>query len=309
MAVRLDRGRYVVEFAQSGRRVFRRLPAGVTKAQAVELETKLRREIFDAATLGRRDEVSLPAAIGLWLDAGRRKNVKQAESESRQWDKYVAGKLLREAPEIAAAAVKDWRKTKAKPATINRRLALLKAVCKHAWRAKVSDVNYSPSIALLPENNAREVFLTRSQVKAWATKAETPQAKAAIVLLAYTGLRASELLAHGPATTELRVGSNSKTGKPRVVPIPEAAQLAAKRLPLGLSYWQLHDQLSKAAVAAKLHGVRPHDLRHTCASWLINSGVDLYTVGRILGHAGPETTKRYAHLVPGTIRKAMAKLK
>ena len=62
-------------------------------------------------------------------------------------------------------------------------------------------------------------------------------------------------------------------------------------------------------LTAGMPHVRFHDLRHTTASWLINSGVDLYTVGKILGHSGQQTTARYSHLSTATLEQAMRRLK
>lgn len=42
--------------------------------------------------------------------------------------------------------------------------------------------------------------------------------------------------------------------------------------------------------------LRMHDLRHSFASFLVNSGRSLYEVQRILGHTQIKTTQRYAHL-------------
>ena len=45
--------------------------------------------------------------------------------------------------------------------------------------------------------------------------------------------------------------------------------------------------------------IRFHDMRHTAASLLLNLGVPITTVGRILGHADAHTTLRvYAHVMP-----------
>jgi site-specific recombinase XerD len=48
-----------------------------------------------------------------------------------------------------------------------------------------------------------------------------------------------------------------------------------------------------------------HTLRHTFASHLVMSGVDLTTVQKLLGHASIETTQIYAHLAPDHLRAAM----
>ncbi|KRE72620.1 tyrosine-type recombinase/integrase [Arthrobacter sp. Soil762] len=47
---------------------------------------------------------------------------------------------------------------------------------------------------------------------------------------------------------------------------------------------------------AKIGHARPHDLRHTYASWLVQNGVSIEEVARLLGHASSVVTQRYAHL-------------
>ena len=52
-------------------------------------------------------------------------------------------------------------------------------------------------------------------------------------------------------------------------------------------------------------GLRFHSLRHTFASRLVENGVDLYRVQRLLGHADQRMTQRYSHLEPEGLRVAM----
>ena len=60
-----------------------------------------------------------------------------------------------------------------------------------------------------------------------------------------------------------------------------------------------------ARKAAGLPGVRIHDLRHSACSFMINAGIDLYAVGRIVGHADHQSTMRYSHLANDTLLAAV----
>ncbi len=48
-----------------------------------------------------------------------------------------------------------------------------------------------------------------------------------------------------------------------------------------------------------------HDLRHVFASKMVMDGTSLYITGELLGHRTTQMTKRYSHLVPSTLRKAV----
>lgn len=60
--------------------------------------------------------------------------------------------------------------------------------------------------------------------------------------------------------------------------------------------------------AAKITGLRIHDLRHSYASMLVNAGLTLPTIGALLGHTQVQTTQRYAHLMTNVLQKATDKI-
>lgn len=324
------RRRYDIEFQQRGRRIFERCPPDTTLAQARERETALRRGTYESDTLGHQPEVLLSEVIQGWLNTKPHKYHQNVVNKANQLATFVAGKRVSEAPEVAKAAATKWlAQTSPLPAmwtvntaktssterpkkslslaTINRRLAVLKAAL--TWHGRE---DLSHKIKLRREQNGREVYLTREQVKALAKCTDTPEIRSAILVAAYTGLRASELLAL--TSTDLRkdtltVGT-SKNGKPRLIPFPSLLRGPLSALPLGLDYWQLHKGFSAARKAAGLGPeVTFHTLRHSFASWMINAGVDILTLSKLLGHSSVNVTQRYAHLYDSTLRDAVRKLR
>jgi integrase len=59
---------------------------------------------------------------------------------------------------------------------------------------------------------------------------------------------------------------------------------------------------------ARIDDFRFHDLRHTFATRLVQAGVELYKVQRLLGHKSPMMTQRYAHHYPESLRDGVERL-
>ena len=78
--------------------------------------------------------------------------------------------------------------------------------------------------------------------------------------------------------------------------------------PDGKRYVEIKGAFQRALKATGIEDFRFHDLRHTFASSLVQRGVDLYQVQRLLGHKDGRMTQRYAHLSPENVRDAILKL-
>jgi site-specific recombinase XerD len=61
----------------------------------------------------------------------------------------------------------------------------------------------------------------------------------------------------------------------------------------------------KAGVDSRLHF---HSLRHTFATWLVQNGVGIYEVQKLLGHSSVAVTQVYAHLAPSELHGAVEKI-
>jgi integrase len=64
-----------------------------------------------------------------------------------------------------------------------------------------------------------------------------------------------------------------------------------------------------ALARAGVRRIRFHDLRHTCATLLLKSGVNPKVVSELMGHSSPTTTLAlYGHTLPGMGREAAAQM-
>jgi integrase len=69
-----------------------------------------------------------------------------------------------------------------------------------------------------------------------------------------------------------------------------------------LSQNAVRAELNRAAQAAGLDHITPHQLRHTYATALVNAGVSLQALMALLGHASAEMSLRYGRLFDTTVR-------
>ena len=140
---------------------------------------------------------------------------------------------------------------------------------------------------------------------------------AMIRLLIYTGARLGEI--SGLHWNWVQPGRlmlpDSKTGPKIVYLNPQAEAVLAsvpRRADSGLVFparatnrpRKLDNYWLAARRRAALPDVRLHDLRHSFASTAIMHGIPLATIGKLLGHALPETTARYAHLADEVVADA-----
>ena len=72
----------------------------------------------------------------------------------------------------------------------------------------------------------------------------------------------------------------------------------------GTKYVTFQKQWERIRKKAGLEHCRLHDLRHTFASYLANSGRTLLEIQTLLGHASPKVTLRYSHLSQSTLMDA-----
>lgn len=272
---------------------------------ATEFERRALQRIEDRR-VGRTPAHTLEEAVDRWLG----NEAKSLQSFSNLQDKvraiypHIQGKRLDQLPEAAEDVKRSG--VGLSPATINRRLAILRRVGRLAHRRwDWTDVDLASKIAFLPGEEPRYVQATQEQAEK-LLKVSKGKTREAILWALGTGLRAGELRRVEPH--HFRNGSlvitRTKTGKPRSVPL--APFLKPQDFPYGLTSTDLESRFREARRAAGMPWLQFRDLRRTFGSWVVQKTGSLKAAQDLLGHTTSQiTAEHYAHLLEGDLRKAV----
>jgi len=220
----------------------------------------------------------------------------------------------------------DRKDSGAAAGSANRLLIMMRYIFNLAIRWDVAGITTNPTknVPLMPEHNKRERYLRHDEARSLyesVCRSPNPMLKQIVAMLILTGCRKREVLdaKWEDFDFERRLWRipTTKLGKPRHVPLSDGALSILQNTPrLDKCPWVFANRKTKkpfvsifsawdtARRKAGLADVRIHDLRHSFASLLINSGRSLYEVQKLLGHTQIKTTQRYAHLAPETLLEA-----
>jgi integrase len=253
-------------------------------------------------------------------EKSRKRSIKDDVQKVERW-------LSREFGHMPLAAIKSSHivvfldmlrdREQLSPATVNRYLALLKAIFRHAVENDLLVKSPAKHVRSLPESNIRTRVLNLDERVAFkeACEHEINRAAASLFMLLYlTAARLGEAL--GAKIEDIDLEScvwylpMTKSGKAAHVCLSSAAvellrEVIGKRktgyLFPGKDPAKPMTRPAKAferiCARAGIDGFTIHDLRRNWASLAVNAGVPLYTVSRALRHSSPNVTAaRYAHL-------------
>lgn len=274
---------------------------GATYEQAKALEAKARQDIIKGK-LGQQLYTLEDAAVR-WLE-GEAKTLKhynkiiQTISLIRPYIQDTPIEKSQDAAQRIRVAFSHLA-----PATVNRRLAIVRRLANLSW--KWGWTKSQIKIELLSGEVSRHVYLTIPEVIKLSKRAG--RAKWHVILAAFTGLREGEMLRMNKEKShkDIIVINQSKNRPQRIVPLNVPAQKALERLDWSVTYHVLRRCFEKARGD---DDVRIHDLRHTAASFMVKGGASLVAVRDVLGHSNLGVTSRYSHLALDDLKKAVNKM-
>ena len=269
------------------------------------------------------------------LDDFGERYLTHAKLHKRSWrrDEQMFGNLrqffgavnLNAITPLAVEGYQQHRVRSVSPATVNRELALLKHMFNLAERWQLHQgTNPVRLVPFLREDNLK--FRTLSEAEERKLLACSPPYLREMILFAInTGLRSGEIFRLTWEEIDLDLKrikpTVRKTRRALVLPLNDTAHKvlvgrhAVRHGPYAFYNPSTGDRFKDCKLGLKgalrragLTGITWHTFRHTFASRLTRSGVDLVTVKELLGHSTVSVTMRYAHSDDETKRRAVDRL-
>ncbi len=204
-------------------------------------------------------------------------------------------------------------------ATVNRYRMALAAVLTWARERRYTPRGWQHPVRetkALPEKGASTRFLSpdeRERLLKICRLSKYRKLHLLVLLAITTGARKSELLGLRHGDLDLSTGTayvrTSKNDEPRVLVLVPAVLAELKRHGAGRPEALLFPARYRdgraasfgqawrnALQLARIERFRFHDLRHSCASYLAQSGASLLEIADVLGHKSLKMTQRYSHL-------------
>lgn len=259
------------------------------------------------------------------------------ESIYNLWIKDIIGNII--LPEITEDHLETIKnamvKKKKAAASVRYALAVIRQVINYAIQKKNYSIDNPVQRVKKPKaDNKRVRFLSEAEADILlnALKEKSQQVHHITMLSLNCGLRAGEIFSLTWADVDLKNGilflRDTKSGRNRFAYMTDAVIKMFRTLPRrnnnelvfpgrkGEQIQTISKSFDKTVKELGLNEgiVDPrqkvvfHSMRHTFASWLVQNGVDLYTVQKLLGHASITQTERYSHLAEGNLQDAVKKL-
>lgn len=240
---------------------------------------------------------------------------------------YFKDKFLSDITAYMIEQYKEKRFRKVSVTTVKREMTTLNYFfnCAVLWNKALK--NPMKEVEKIKEPPGRIRWLELDDVKLLLSQCKALYLKMIVMIALHTGMRKGEILALRKEHIDLvnkiitveenrstGIAGTTKSGKRRHVPINRTLLPALNEWmePCKEDRLFAYDDIKKGfAAAVKRAGITDftfHDLRHTFASHMVMSGVDIVTVSKLLGHSSINMTMKYAHLSPDHKRLAVEKL-